>query len=227
MTPAALGQSIAAALGIAASPVAIATVILLLLSTRARGASLGFLLGWSAGIAAAVTVFTLVPSVVPIAPPGRPLSVLGIAELVVGVILLILAAVVLRRGRHGEDGGMGRHGWLRAIDRSTFPVTFAVGVAMAVNPPNLLLSLAGGIAISSAGPTLTEAVLAVAAYTVVAASTVLVPVVAYSVAEDRLRRPLGALRGWLTRHDAAIVATVLVVLGLLLVGAGAAAVRTG
>ncbi|MFH8253132.1 GAP family protein [Microbacterium sp. B2969] len=215
MSPAALGQAIGAALGIAISPVSIATVILLLLSARGRGASVGFLVGWASGIAAVATAGAVVSGV---EVSGRHV-VVGIFEVVVGVLLLVLAGVSWVRGRRAASR---RPVLLRLIDRSRFPAALVVGVLMSLNPPNLLLSLAGGSAIGTVGLDPAGIVVAIAGFTLVAASTVLIPVAAYLVAADSMRRPLDALRGWLTRHDSIIVTTVLLVFGMLLVAHGVA-----
>ncbi|MEU1972690.1 GAP family protein [Microbacterium sp. NPDC019599] len=221
MSPAALGPAIGAAFGIAISPVSIATVILLLLSPRAGRASLGFVVGWASGIAAAATVGALLSGV---EAAGRRHVVLGVFEVVVGFLLLVSACVAWLRGRRAAGR---RPALLRLIDRSTFPAAFVVGIVMAINPPNLLLALAGGGAIGSGGLTMAVIVLAIAVFTVVAASTVLIPVLAYFVAAERMRQPLDALRGWLARHDSVIVTTVLLVFGMLLTAHGVATLWAG
>jgi len=50
---------------------------------------------------------------------------------------------------------------------------------------------------------------------------------AYSIAANRLRRPLGLFRSWLTRHDAVILTAVFAAVGLLAVCQGVAALATG
>ena len=48
----------------------------------------------------------------------------------------------------------------------------------------------------------------------------LVPVIAYLVAADTLRRPLNAIKEWLDAHNQAVMAVLFVVLGVVLVGKG-------
>lgn len=55
-----LGELLPLAVGVAVSPVPIIAVILMLLAPRAGGTGQGFLLGWVAGIVAAVVVFLLI-----------------------------------------------------------------------------------------------------------------------------------------------------------------------
>ncbi|GAA1956177.1 GAP family protein [Microbacterium deminutum] len=59
-------------------------------------------------------------------------------------------------------------------------------------------------------------------YAVIAASTVLIPVLGYQLAADRLRAPLHALRVWLARENAVIMAVLLLVIGVSLIGKGIA-----
>ena len=63
-------------------------------------------------------------------------------------------------------------------------------------------------------------VLVIAVFTLLAASTVLVPVVGYLIAAERLRGPLDSLRGWLARENAVIIAVLLVVIGVVMIGKG-------
>ena len=60
-----IGEILPLAVGIAISPIPIIAVILMLLSPRAKGASVGFMIGWVVGIIVAVVVFTLLSSVIP------------------------------------------------------------------------------------------------------------------------------------------------------------------
>lgn len=60
----------------------------------------------------------------------------------------------------------------------------------------------------------------IAVFTLIGASTVLVPVVGYLVAAARLRAPLDALRGWLAAENAVIMAVLLLVIGMSLIGKG-------
>ena len=61
---------------------------------------------------------------------------------------------------------------------------------------------------------------ALAVFVLVAASSVAVPVLGYAVAGDRLDEPLARLKDWLERHNATLVAVILVVIGLLVLYKG-------
>jgi threonine/homoserine/homoserine lactone efflux protein len=219
---AAIGQTLPLALGIAISPIPIIAAILMLLSPKARATSVGFLLGWVIGIVVAVTVFTLLSSIIPASDPDASKPIQGVIQIVLGVLLLLVALNQWRkRPKDGEEPVMPK--WMQAIDKVSFPVAAGLGFLLsALNPKNLLMAVSAGVTIGSAKLAAGEVVLTIAIFTVIAASTVLVPVVAYLVAADRLRGPLDAMRVWLTRENAVIMAILLLVIGVQLIGKGIA-----
>lgn len=216
----AIGAILPLALGIAISPIPIIAAILMLLSPRARATSVGFLLGWILGIVVAVSVFTLLASVITPQDPDAAHPTQGVIRIVLGVLLLLLALRQWRgRPKPGEKIALPK--WMAAIDKVTFPVAIGLGFLLsAVNPKNLLMAAGAGVEIGSAGLEVWPTVGVIAVFTVIAASTVLVPVIGYLIAADRLRAPLDALRGWLEKENAVIMSILLLVIGVVLIGKG-------
>jgi threonine/homoserine/homoserine lactone efflux protein len=104
--------------------------------------------------------------------------------------------------------------------------TKAAGLALllaAVNPKNLLMCAAAGTTIAGGNISGAQDAAAVAVFTVIAASTVAAPVMAYAVGRKRMAGPLESLRGWLTVDNVAVMATLLLVIGVVLIGKGAGA----
>ncbi|WP_106815468.1 GAP family protein [Microbacterium timonense] len=219
----AIGETLPFALGVAISPIPIIAVILMLLSPKARATSVGFLLGWLAGIVIAVTVFTLLSSILPGSDADESHPIQGVIRLIFGMLLLLLALRQWRgRPKAGEEPRMPK--WMQAIDKVSFPTALGLGFLLsAVNPKNLLLTAGAGVDFGSAGLDAGAVIAVIAVFTLVAASTVLIPVVGYLVAADRLKEPLDALRVWLARENAVIMAVLLLVLGVDLIGKGIAA----
>ena len=214
-----IGDILPLALGIAISPVPIIAAILMLLSPKARGTSVGFLLGWVIGIIVAVVAFTLVSSVLPDDPTAsKPIK--GTIMLVLGALLLLLAIKQWRgRPRRGQNPALPK--WMKAIDGITFPVALGLGFLLsALNPKNLIMAAGGGVTIGSASLDVGSIVIVVIIFTVIAASTVAVPVIAYLVAADKLRAPLDTLREWLEKENAVIMAVLLLVIGVTMIGKG-------
>lgn len=210
-----IGDILPLAVGVAISPVAIIAAILMLLSAQAGRTSVGFLLGWVVGIAAAVIVFTVVS-----ASLGAARSPTGVSwvKVVLGAVLM---ADGLRQWR-GRGDDKGPPPWMARIDRMGFVAAVGLGLALAaINPKNLLMAVAAGVAIGAGGLGVGDGlVVVIAIYTVIAASTVAVPVVAYAVARDRMRTPLAETKAWLQHNNAAVMSVLFLVIGAVLVGKG-------
>src|SRR5664279_4391859 len=76
------------------------------------------------------------------------------------------------------------------------------------------------MALGSAQLTTAGIVLATAAFTVVASSTVALPVLLYAVVGDRILVPLAGLRTWLQENNAAVMSVVITVIGAVLLVKG-------
>ena len=218
-----IGEILPLALGIAISPVPIIAAILMLLSPKARVTSVGFLLGWIIGIVVAVTVFTLLSSLLPEQDADASKPIQGIIRIVLGVLLLLVAVRQWRkRPRDGEEPKLPK--WMQAIDKLSFVVAFGLGFLLsALNPKNLLMAAGAGVDIGSGDLGVGGIVGVIAIFTVIAASTVLVPVVGYLIAANALGGPLDRLRVWLGRENPVIMAVLLLMIGVVLIGKGIAA----
>jgi threonine/homoserine/homoserine lactone efflux protein len=215
-----IGEILPLAVGIAISPIPIIAAILMLLSPKARSTGVGFLLGWVAGILVGVIVFTLLSAILPHDDPSVARPIVGIVQLLLGV-LLILAAIRQwsKRPKKGEQPALPK--WMVAIDTMTAVRGFVLGFLLsAVNPKNLMMAVAAGLAIGAVDLPPWEGAITIAIYTLIAASTVAVPVIAHLVAAERMREPLEQLRGWLLQSNATIMAVLLVVIGVALLGKG-------
>ena len=217
----ALGEILPFALTIAISPVPIIAAILMLMSQRPKPLGLGFLTGWVAGIAVAVGIFTLLAGVIPekTDDPG-PQPIVGIIQLLLGLALLLLALKQWRsRPKPGEVAQLPK--WMAAID--TMKPGAALGLAFllaAVNPKNLLMAAAAGVSIGHATLGTGPALVAVLTFIVIAALSVLAPVVIYLAAPDKATGMLDHVRIWLTANNATIMMVVMLVLGAQLIGKG-------
>ena len=216
-----IGEILPLAVGIAISPIPIIAAILMLLSPKAKGTSLGFLCGWLVGIIAAIVIFTLLSSVLPQRADG-PATVAGVIKIVLGALLLLLAARQWRsRPAKGEQAALPK--WMTAIDTMSPAKALVLGfVLAAVNPKNLLMAASAGLVVGGAGLTLGQTIAVIAVFTVIAGSTVLVPVIAYLAASAKMAEPLERLREWLVDNNATIMAVLLLVIGVSVVGKGIA-----
>lgn len=215
-----IGDILPLAVGIAISPIPIIAAILMLLSPKARRTSVGFMGGWVLGIAVAVTVFTLLSSALPESDPDAAKPVTAVIQLLLGAGLLFLALRQWRsRPAPGEEPPLPN--WMSGIDAMTAGRALGLGFLLAaVNPKNLLLGAGAGLAVGSAGLDVGAVVVVLIVFTVIAAASVAIPVIAYLVASDRMAAPLQRLRDWLVHNNATVMAVLLVVLGVVLIGKG-------
>jgi hypothetical protein len=59
-------------------------------------------------------------------------------------------------------------------------------------------------------------------FTLIAAASVTIPVIAYLVASKRMAAPLDSLRAWLVHNNVTIMAVLLLVIGFVVIGKGIA-----
>jgi len=217
-----IGEILPLAVGIAISPIPIIAVILMLLSPRAKGASVGFMIGWVAGIVVAIVVFTLLSSVIPQRSSGGS-SAGGVIKIIFGVLLLFLALRQWRgRPAKGEQATMPK--WMSAIDSMTAAKALGLGFLLAaVNPKNLLMAASAGLIVGGSGLGFGRGLtLVIIIFVLLAACTVVIPVIGYLIASARLAGPLDRLRGWLVENNSTIMAVLLLVIGVAVIGKGIA-----
>jgi threonine/homoserine/homoserine lactone efflux protein len=215
-----IGEILPLALGVAISPMPVIAAILMLLSPKARTTSVGFLVGWVAGIVIAVTAFTLLSSLLPEEDPNASKPVQGTIKLVLGV-LLVLLAIRQWRGRPSGEAVPALPKWMSAIDTLTPVKGLGLGLLLsALNPKNLIMAAGAGVAVGAGALGTGETVVVIVVFTAIAASTVAVPIIAYLLAADRMAEPLEALRSWLVRENAVVMAVLVLVIGVVVIGKG-------
>jgi threonine/homoserine/homoserine lactone efflux protein len=215
-----IGDLLPLAVGVAISPIPIIAAILMLLSRRAAQTSTGFLLGWLVGIVAVTVIVLLLVGQAGDTSGGDPSTLSSIIKIILGALLVLMAGKQWQsRPKDGQSGTMPK--WMSAIDSFTFAKAAGLGVVLsAVNPKNLIMCVGAGTTIGAAHLDGGQATIAVAVFTVIAASTVAVPVVGYLLARQKMTEPLNSLRDWLTQNNAAVMGVLLLVIGVSLIGKG-------
>lgn len=216
----AIGDVLPLALGVAISPIPIIAAILMLLTPKAGSTATSFAVGWVLGIAVGYTVFVAIASAVDLGTGDGGNATTATIKIVLGVALLGLAVKQWRgRPRPGEEPTM--PGWLAAIDKVTPGKALGLGFALsAVNPKNLLMIIGAAVAVAQLDASGGTIVVTGIVFTVLAASTVAVPVIAYFAARERATAWLQDLKSWLTANNAAVMATLLLVIGVVMIGKG-------
>jgi threonine/homoserine/homoserine lactone efflux protein len=214
----ALGAVLPLAVAIAIFPVPIIAVVLLLGSDRGRTKGVAFDLAWFVGLAAVGAIALLLGAGADASDEGEPATWANV--LLLGLGLLLLAYAVKQwRGRPGEGAEAATPGWMRAIDEFTVAKAGGAGFALsALNPKNVLLTVAAGAEIAEVGLLAGEQVAVLVAFAVLASVGVLAPLALSLALGDRSREPLERLRGWMARNNAVIMAVLFVLIGAKLVG---------
>jgi threonine/homoserine/homoserine lactone efflux protein len=216
----AIGQVMAVGVGVGLSPVPIVAVVLMLATPRARSNGPAFVLGWIAGLAIVGTVVLLVSGGADATDDDGPATWVSVLKLVLGGLLVALA-VKQWRGRPRGDASPPLPKWMRTIDAFQPPKALGTGALLSgVNPKNLLLTVAAAAAIAQTGVSGGEQALALAVFIAVGSLGVGAPLALFFLLGDRSQRLLDELKAWMVAHNAAIMATILLVLGAKLVGDG-------
>ena len=151
---------------------------------------------------------------------GGPSTGTSVLKLVIGVLLLALAARQWR-GRPLPDEEPPLPKWMGALDALSMPKAFAAGVVVVgLNPKNLLLIVAGAAAVAGAGVSAGAEAIAWALFTLIAMVGVATPVVIAFVMGDRSESLLERLRAWMAHNNGVIMAVILLLIGAKLIGDG-------
>ena len=210
-----LAELIPLALVITLSPLTIIPGILMLHTPAPRPTSVAFLVGWVLGIGGLTAGFVLVSNALGglnSQPTWAPYVRIAIGA---GLVVFGLYRWFTRnRSSHTP-------GWLTSMTSIRPMRAFVTAIVLVVvNPKVLLMCAAAGLAIGSAGLGTAGAWTADAVFTAVAASSVALPVLAYLVAGERLDEPLTKLKNWMEEQHAALVAAILLVIGLVVLYKG-------
>lgn len=216
----AIGDILPLALGVAISPIPIIAAILMLLTPKAGSTATSFTAGWILGIAVAYGVIVTIASVVGLETDTDGNAVTATIKIILGVALLGLA-IKQWKGRPAPGAEPTMPAWLAAIDKVTPVKALGLGFALAaVNPKNLLMIVGAAVAVANLGVSGATMTVAGIVFTVIAASTVAVPVIAYFVAREKATAWLNELKAWLTANNATVMATLLLVIGVVMIGKG-------
>jgi threonine/homoserine/homoserine lactone efflux protein len=218
----AIGQVLSLGLGVSLSPVPIIAVVLMLATPSARSNGPAFVLGWIAGLVLVGSVVLVVAGGAGAGEGSEPATWVDLLKLALGGLLVLIAVRQwVKRPRDGADAPL--PGWMRTIDEFSPARSIALGFALsAVNPKNLLLTVAAAAAVAGSAASAGEEAVAFGVFVVVATLGPGLPVAVYFALGERAERWLDALKTWLSVHNAAIMAVLCLIIGAKLIGDGIA-----
>jgi hypothetical protein len=214
----AIGGSLPLAVGIALSPIPIIAVVLMLTSHRAKVNGPAFVAGWLLGLGIVGAVVLSLAGPAGASKAGSPAAWVSWIKIVLGVLLLLVAARQFRSRPHGDEQPR-MPKWMSTIDKTT-PVA-AVGLAAVMsgaNPKNLLLAVAGAAAIAGTGISGAEQAIAYLIFALIATLGVGIPVGIYFAMGTRSETLLAGLKDWMSAHNAVIMSVLCLVIAAKLIG---------
>jgi hypothetical protein len=202
------------ALGVAASPLPVVAVLVLLLTKRARFSSLVLLASWIAGVVVALALAVAFADTLRMPTAGTDLAGEGIFSLLLGVGLVMMG-VLSRRGRFRQDDPEAPPDWVSSVDNLS-PIGGGIVVFLnaTTSPKNLALAITAGRLIANTGAPLAEEAIWVVLYIAIASLTVAAPVALYLVGGETSIAVLERWKHAVTTHAAAVMEITLFVLGL-------------
>jgi threonine/homoserine/homoserine lactone efflux protein len=214
----ALGDVLPLAVAIAIFPVPVIASVLLLGAGRGRARAAAFVLAWAAGLGAVGAVVVVLADEANASESSEPAVWVSALLLVLGVVVVAAAAGQWRGRPVGTDDAP-TPGWMRTIDEFTVTKAAGAGFALsALNPKNVLLTVAAGFEIADVGLSPGATAVALVVFVAIASIGVLAPLALSIALGERARGPLDALRAWMARYSAVIMAVLLLVIGAKLVG---------
>ena len=221
----AIGTVLPFAVGVAISPVPIIAVILMLFSARARQNGLVFMTGWALALLVVGGIALAAAQAGRVGQGGDSANAAALVQVVLGVLLLLAAARQWRsRPAPGQTPEMPK--WMASIDSLTAGRSFGLGALLAgLNPKNLILTIGAALAIEATGATGADALVGLIVFVVLGSLTVVLPVLYYLAAGDSAKSHLDAMKEWLGTNNAAVMATLFLVFGAVLIGKGLEAIR--
>ena len=211
-----IGETISFAVGVAVSPVPIAAVIVMLFTPRARTNAPIFMAGWIIGLLLVGFVVFLIPGLG--ASDSEPSTTTGVIKGLLGVLLLVVGWAAWRK-RPGPQELAEAPKWMDAIDGFGIGKSLGMGFALsALNPKNLLLVVAAAATISAAGLSTGQEVGALLVFVLIAASSVVVPVIGYLIVGERADETFANAKDWLIQNNSVVMAVLLLVFGVSLLG---------
>jgi hypothetical protein len=207
------------ALVVAVSPLSIIPAVLVLQTPRPTPTGLTFLGGWLLGLTALTAAFVASSDLLgdlhkkPPAWASWLRVALGLALIAYGIYEW------LSRHRHTESPK-----WMRSFATMT-PVRAGIAalVLVVIRLEVLTMCALAGLNIGSSGLGDAAKWTLAAIFVAVAASTVAIPILGYAAAGHRLDAPMTRLKDWMEKNHGALLAAVLVLIGLMVLYNGASA----
>lgn len=219
-----IGSIVPLGLAVALSPFPVIAIILVLFSERAKASGAAFLAGWVLAISVVTTVMTVIATAIESSDPSGSSPLAGVLRIALGTVLLALAARKVRAGAQVDDtGALVLPGWMSTLTTADARRSFTMALLLAgANPKNLIIGAAAALTIGSDGLDTVQRITAIAVFTLIASSSILLPVIAHALFSKQLDGALRRLERWLLANHHTVMALLLLIFGVVLIGNGIA-----
>jgi hypothetical protein len=223
---AALGEVLPFALTIAIVPLSIISLVLLLLSRRARTNAIAFTSGRILGLAVVLGIALSVAAgqSVSVDPGSSP--VVSLIKVLLGIVLVL--GSVRRWLRHrGHSGEPSLPGWMQRLDQASPRLSLVAGFLIsALEPVTLAFAVDAALSIAQAELPFVSSLVVVAVFVFVGTLTNTALLLIYLASGTRAEKKLTSVRGWITANHEAVSTLVLFLLGAVLIGRGVPGIST-
>ena len=208
------------AIAVAISPIPIIAVILMLFSARARVNGPAFLIGWVLALSAVSTIVYVVSHDGNVATNSTASDSASWGKILLGVVFLLLARRSwAKRPAPGTAPTMPK--WMDRVDSLKPWEAAGLGAFLAaVNPKNLILTMASAAGLAQLGLSTSDAIVATVVFVILGSLSIAAPVLYALVGGAKARASLESAKAWLGAHDAAVMAALFLVFGVDLIAKG-------
>jgi hypothetical protein len=205
---------------LAAGPLPIIAIMLVLVSDDAKTKGLGFVFGRIAGLALIVAVGVVVFKLIDdpaLADHSHPRPAMSVARIVIGVLLIGLSYRSWRqRNEPAKPSAL-----TRRVDGLTAKGSVGLGLMVsAVDPASISLGFLCGVDIAATRSPVATDVIVAAAFIIVSTLTITVPLAGYLAGGQAARDRLVGVKSWLQSNEKAVMMVLFLLIGAMLIGRG-------
>jgi len=216
----AIGEILPLAVALAAGPLPIIAIMLILVSEDATGKGVGFVFGRIAGLALVVAVglviFTLIDDP-GLAHRGHPRPAISVVRIVIGVVAMALAYRMWRRRNEPSRPNL----LTRRVEGLTAKGSVGLGLLVSViDPASISLGFLVGLDIAATRLPVPTEVIVAAAFIALSTVTITVPLAGYLAGGQAVRTRLVGVKSWLQTNEKAVMMVLLLLVGAMLIGRG-------
>ena len=216
----AIGEILPLAVALAAGPLPVIAIMLILVSDEAKAKGVGFVFGRIAGLTLIVAVGLVIFSLIDdpgLADRDHPRPAMSVARIVIGVLLIALAYRMWRRRNEPSKPSL----LTRRVDGLTTSGSVGLGLLVSVvDPASISLGFLAGVDIAAARLPIATDVMVAAAFIALSTVTITVPLAGYLAGGQAVRARLVGVKGWLQSNEKAVMMVLFLLIGAMLIGRG-------